>query len=127
MNRRLCLALISTVSLSTLVGCGRPVSESTPVGTGKAITSKGAITVKDGEVQFGKPKVTEDVEKEIYKSLNHRRKMIAAIQEGSGSKRGLDQMNDELELLTKGFMGRYDLTAARIEKILEKGDANGWE
>ena len=85
------------------------------------------LTVKDGKISAGRPEVTEDVEREIYKSLNHRRKMIASIKRNSGPNRGIQQMQDELDLLTRGFMSRYSLTQAEIDEILKKGDANAWE
>ncbi len=91
------------------------------------ITSNDMIIVENGKITEGRPKVTEDVEREIYKSLNYRRKMIASIKQNSGSGRGIQQMQDELDLLSKVFMSRYSLTQAEIDEILKKGDSNAWD
>ncbi len=91
------------------------------------ITSNDMIIVEKGKITEGRPKVTEDVEREIYKSLNYRRKMIASIKQNSGSSRGIQQMQDELDLLSKVFMSRYSLTQAEIDEILKKGDSNAWD
>ncbi len=91
------------------------------------ITSNDMIIVENGKITEGRPKVTEDVEREIYKSLNYRRKMIASIKQNSGSSRGIQQMQDELDLLSKVFMSRYSLTQAEIDEILKSGDSNAWD
>lgn len=91
------------------------------------IVSDKNLTIENGKITEGRLTVTEDVEREIYKSLNHRRKMIASIKKNSGSARGIQQMQDEFELLSKGFMTRYDLTQGEIDAILAKGDSNGWK
>ena len=123
-GKSLCVS-IALISLACCAGCGEP---KTPAkSNGVTITSKGAITVEDGKVTEGRPKVTPEVEREIYKALNYRRKMKASIESGSGSKQGAQQMQDELNTLTKMYMGRYTLTQAEVNEILKKGDANGWD
>jgi hypothetical protein len=52
--------------------------------------------------------------------------MMAAIKEKSGSSQGLQQMQDELNLLSKMFMGKYGLSEAEIGQILKKGDSAKW-
>ncbi len=107
------------------MGCDNAVS---PTSKSKnQIISVGQITVENGQITEGRPVVTEDVEKVIYKSLNHRRKMMAAIKEKSGSSRGLQQMQDELNLLSKMFMSKYGLSEAEIAQILKKGDSSNWK
>ena len=119
-------ALLFPVALLTLsVGCdkiGSPTS-----GSNSEVVSDGSITVSNGQVTEGRPEVSEEVEKEVYKSLNHRRKMMTAIKEKSGSSAGFQQMQDEFNLLSKGFMSRYGLSEAEIAKILEKGDSANWQ
>lgn len=113
------------VLLALCMGCDNAVS---PTSKSKnQIISDSQITVENGKITEGRPVVTEDVEKEIYKSLNHRRKMMAAIKEKSGSSRGLQQMQDELSLLSKMFMSKYELSEAEISQILKKGDSGNWE
>lgn len=107
-------------------GCEKKASN-TNVNGGGTVVSTESITVEDGKVTIGRPVVTEDVKREIYKTLNHRRKMIAAIQKNAGSSRGIKQMQDELELLTKASMSRYGISQADIDAILKEGDANSWE
>ncbi len=52
---------------------------------------------------------------------------MAAIKEKSGSSRGFQQMQDELNLLFKGFISSYGLSEADIVEILKKGDSGNWE
>jgi hypothetical protein len=111
--------------LTLCIGCDNAAS---PASKSNSQTISGdAITVENGQITEGRPGVTEDVEKEIYKSLNHRRKMMAAIKEKSGSSPGLQQMQDELDLLSKMFMGKYGLSEAEIGEILKKGDSSNWQ
>jgi hypothetical protein len=120
------LFLSFSVALLTLcLGCDSAVSPTSK--NNEQIISDGQITVVNGQVTEGRPVVTEDVEKEIYKSLNHRRKMMTAIKEKSGSSRGFQQMQDEFNQLTKMFMTRYGLNNAEIDQILKKGDSGNWE
>ncbi len=126
---------ISLILLLPCLGCenvapSRPTSDNsstsptTTANDNDWITSNDMIIVEKGKITEGRPKVTEDVEREIYKSLNYRRKMIASIKQNSGSSRGIQQMQDELDLLSKVFMSRYSLTQAEIDEILKKGDSN---
>ena len=146
MNRSIDKIAISWLLLLPCLGCAEPgnsdtippatapASPDTP-STGASSTVTGRATpgpddilaVKDGGIHEGRPKVTENVEREIYKSLNHRRKMMASIKRNSGPNRGIQQMQDELALLTRGFMSRYSLTQQEIDEILKKGDSNAWE
>ena len=89
--------------------------------------SSDILTIENGKITEGRPKVTESVQREIYKSLNYRRKMMGSIQQNSGSSRGIQQMRDELEILSKGFMSRYGLTQLEIDQILQKGDVRTWD
>lgn len=115
--------IIFSALLISYAGCKDPA----PSNTRSDTAPKGNTQQSKGLVIEGQPKLTEDVEKEIYKSLNYRRKMIKSIREGAGSVRGIQQMQDELDLLTKGFMGRYNLNQAEIDRILKKGESQNWE
>jgi hypothetical protein len=53
--------------------------------------------------------------------------MMAAIKEKSSSSRGLQQMQDELNLISRGFMSRYGLSEAEIAQIIKKGESGNWE
>lgn len=109
------------------VGKTNRAAEAGANATRGGITSEGAVTIRNGKVTLGQPQLTEEVEKEVFKSLNYRRKMIASINQNSGSIRGMQQMQEELALLTRGFMSRYGLSQAEIDEILKKGEANGWK
>ena len=119
---------VLSFSILLLTLCSGCFNAATPTSESNTqIVSDGAVSVANGQITEGRAVVSDDVEKEIYKSLNHRRKMIAAIQAKSGSSAGLQQMQDELNLLTKGFMSRYGLSESEIAEILSKGDSNNWE
>ncbi|TWT94437.1 hypothetical protein [Stieleria varia] len=90
------------------------------------IISNEAITVENGKVTMGPPKLTEAVEREIYKTLNQKKKIIEGIQNNGGPSRGVQQMQQEMELMTKGFMVRYNITREEIDAILSKGNSSGW-
>jgi hypothetical protein len=122
---RLSVLSFPVVLLTLCIGCDNAASPASK--SNSQTTSGDAINVENGQITEGRPDVTEDVEKEIYKSLNHRRKMMAAIKEKSGSSSGLQQMQDELNLLTKMFMGKYGLSEAEIGEILKKGDSGNWQ
>lgn len=127
------VSAIPLILLWTCFGCqppqgSNPASQSTTAADKiDEATSRSALTIDDARPNAGQREITEEIEREIYKSLNHRRKMMAAIRRNSGSQRGIQQMQDELGLLSRGFMNRYQFTEADIETILNKGDANGWE
>lgn len=91
------------------------------------IVSDGPITIRDGKVTFGKPELTEQDKKSIYKALSHRKRMAAAIRKNGGNQRGIQQMEDEFNLLAKGYMLRFDLSRAELDKILETGENEGWK
>ena len=122
------VAKATTIFLALVcLGCQESIPPAAQDPDPEWIVSDDAITADNGNVTIGHPALTEDVEREIYRSLGHRRKMIKSIGNGSGSKRGIQQMQDELNLLTRGFMSRYNLTRTEIDSILEKGDANDWK
>lgn len=125
MAKRWANPVMLVVWMAVCTGCDRPGSPTSP-GSGQTVRADSATT-SNRQVTLGRPDVTEEIEKEIYRSLNHRRKMMAAIAEKSGSSRGYQQMQEELGLLTKGFMSRYGLSEAEIAGILAKGDAGSWE
>lgn len=112
-------------------GCEPPESASKMPGNGtsarpKQETTADYIRVRDGKIETGRPRIDEQVEREIYASLNFRRKMISAIQAKGGSQRGIQQMQEELETLTQSFMVRYSLSRQEVLDILRKGDHAGW-
>jgi len=92
------------------------------------IVSDGPITVRDGQVTYGRPAVTEDVEKEICRALSDQRDLARSI-EGKvpGGNRGSRQCRETYALLEKGYMTRYGLSKGDINAILSKGDQHGWE
>lgn len=108
-------------SFVLLHGCQRSHADGDEPGT---IVSDDTITVRYGQLVTGKPKVSEAIEREVYEALNHRRKMLAALSDQPNNGRGARQMQDELDLLTRGFMVRYDLTRAEVNQILARGDAS---
>jgi hypothetical protein len=124
MAYRLSVLLFPVMLLPLCIGCDNAVSPTSK--TNNQTISGGQITIENGQLTEGRIVVTEDVEKEVYKSLNHRRKMMAAIKEKSGSSQGLQQMQDELNLLSKMFMSKYGLSEAEIGQILKKGDSAKW-
>lgn len=143
---RVCLAI---VALALTVGCETSARQPQPGGkvqrkadptnqahsntegsrdTGKVIISNGPITVEDGKVTYGPPKVTAEVEKEIYRSLSYYRNLANAIeQKVPGGNRGSQQTRQDYDIAAKSFMVRYGISEADIESILKKGDAQGWK
>ena len=126
------ISIVTTVLLLLPGGCEKPAAEpaSDTASASKEsdwIVSDQMITVENGTIYEGRPTVSEEVEREIYRSLNHRRRMMSSIQKNSGPQHAMQQMSDELELLTQGFMGRYGLSRAEVDAILQKGDAAGWQ
>lgn len=95
---------------------------------GKTIVSEGPITVENGKVTFGRREVTEEVEKEIFLSLNQRLKMAQAIEKNKPNGTLASQnLRSEHDLLRKSFMMRYDLSSSQIDAIMNKGRENRWE
>jgi hypothetical protein len=94
----------------------------------KPIVSNGAITVLDGKVTYGKPKVDEEVEKQIHKTLSYHRNLANSIESKvPGGTNGSRQSREEFATLKKLFMGQYELSSTEIDAILEKGDKLGWK
>jgi hypothetical protein len=141
----LCLA---SVALSVFAGCdpirqqppqvggikqvpgsaGTAASGSTASpGSINANPPKEIITVRDGQVTYGPPKMTEEVERQLYSSLAYRRNLARSIEaQIPGGNRGGQQCWEEYHLLAKGWMARYGITEADINAILTKGDQQGW-
>jgi len=95
--------------------------------TGNLIVSDGIINVENGTVTYGPPKVTPEVELEIYKALTFHRNIAEEIErQVPGGNRGSQQSRADYELILRGYMVRYSLSAAEIEAILKKGDDQGW-
>ncbi len=106
------------------------VTPETPVSPnpGNVIRSEGAITVENGVVTYGAPKLTEDVEKQIYKTLSYYHNLASEIEANvPGGNRGSQQTRQDYELSKKSFMVRYQLSDADIGAILRKGDEQGWD
>ena len=94
---------------------------------GNVIVSDGPITVENGKVTFGKPEVTESVEKEIYKSLVFRLNMAEQIEKRNpGGNSASRNMRQEHQTIKQSFMTRYELSESDIHGIMEKGEKEGW-
>lgn len=141
--------LVTAVALGLATGCDGPQEQLGPAGntqpqpgaarrirpdtqpkqnTGQQIVSDGIVTVEDGKVTYGRPQMTEEVERQIYKSLSHRRNLARAIEEKvPGGNRGSQQIRQEYDLLLKGHMVRYGISQGDIDSIMRKGDEQGWK
>lgn len=95
--------------------------------TGNLIVSNGIINVENGTVTLGPPKVTPEVEREIYKALTFHRNIAEEIErQVPGGNRGSQQSRADYDLILRGYMVRYSLSEAEIKAILKKGDDEGW-
>ena len=107
---------------------GNSKRESANQSNGKVITSDGPITVENGKVTFGRPEVTEQVEKDIYKSLAYRLNMAEQIEKRNpGGNQASRNMREEYQTIKKGHMGRYGLSESDITRIMKKGESKGWK
>lgn len=79
--------------------------------------------MNNGKVTIGELKITEEDEKQIYKSLSSKRNLAKAVPKENVKQ----QLMQEYDLIKKGFMSKFKLTEADIEAILKKGDDNGWK
>ena len=135
--------------LATLVGCGNPTANPQPSGEaskpaatateaspsrpasinpGQTIISDGPITVENGQVTYGPPKVNGDVEKQIYKTLSYHRNLANEIeQKVPGGNQGSRQSRQDYERSAKLFMVQYKLSETDLAAILKKGDEQGWK
>ena len=101
------------------------LNEPTEVRPGTKIVTDKAVTVRDGQVNYGDPVVDESVEKKIYRNVSQKRKLLAVLEKNGAP--GAQQIREENELMIRVYKARYQLTEAQIEAILKKGKALGWK
>lgn len=95
---------------------------------GNVIVSDGPITIENGKITYGRPVVTEEVEKEIYKSLSFFRNLARSIEEKNpGGNRGSRQSWDDYEMARKAFVFKYGISDADMDSILKRGDDQEWK
>jgi hypothetical protein len=140
---------VSVVAILGLAGCGDPTDQSInnvsatqpslseqksaieprrPTTSNNVIVSDGPITIENGKVTFGHPQVTEEVERQIYKSLSYFRNLANAIEKKvPGGNAGSRQSREDYNVAATVFKSRYSLSDADLDDILRKGDKQGWK
>ena len=104
------------------------LSEDQPdAAAGRVIVSDGPITIENGKVTYGRPEVTEEVERQIHKTLSYYRNLAEAIERKvPGGNRGRRQTREDYETSAKIFMAKYGISRSEINAIVKKGDDQGW-
>lgn len=94
----------------------------------EVVAPREVVTVEEGKVTIGRPQVTEEVERQIYKTLNYHRTVVREIEKRvPGGNSGSEHSRQSYELGVKSYMVQYGLSEADIEAILRKGDEQGWK
>jgi hypothetical protein len=94
---------------------------------GNLLVVDSPVTVENGQVTFGPPKVTEQVEREVYQTLNYHRNLAREIETQSpGGNRGSQHSRQAYDFAVKSYMSQYQLSEANMASILQKGEDQGW-
>jgi hypothetical protein len=108
------------IVLLCFAGCNKPIEQTTG--------SEAPASTNNRTVTFGTPKVTEEVEKQIYKSLSYFRNLANAIEKKvPGGNAGSRQSRQDYTTAATSFKLQYGITDADLDAIINKGDAQGWK
>jgi hypothetical protein len=96
--------------------------------TDSVIRPDDIVIVENGQVTIGPPKVTEEVEKKVYKTLSFHRNVANEIEANvPGGNAGSHQSRQDYDFAVKNYKSLYQLSDADIAAILKKGDEQGWK